>query len=403
MTDTDKITLIRQVMPVTQNFAYLNTGACGPLSTILDEALQQSQAAELAEGRASMAGYKILLQAKTDLRTAMARLVKADPQEIALTHHTTDGMNIISHGLDWQPGDEIVTTDAEHPGGLLPVYVLRQRRGVVVRVVSISAADSPDEIVAKLEAAITPRTRLLAFSHVTWNLGTRLALAEIVEMAHRHHVLTLVDAAQSMGAIPLDLPASGVDFYAFPGQKWLCGPEGVGGLYVRTDRLSLVSPTFAGYSTVAGTGKYDTTGYFMPTAGARRFEVGSVNRSAIQAMLANLTWLEETVGWDWIHARIAHLSGYAHRTLSALPGVSVITPAGRQAGLITFTLDGYDPARVMTRLVDEGIILRYIEHPYALRISTGFYNTEADIDRLAQALQAIQGSDPESLPEFVSL
>jgi len=330
-------------------------------------------------------------------------LVKADPQQIALTHHTTDGMNIIAHGLDWQPGDEIITTDLEHPGGLLPVYVLRQRRGVAVQVVPITAADSPEEIVSKLETAITPRTRLLALSHVAWNLGTRLPLAEIVTMAHRRCVLTLVDAAQSMGTIPLDLPASGVDFYAFPCQKWLCGPEGVGGLYVRADRLSLLSPTFAGYGTIARTGKYDYDGYFMPAEGAARFEVGSVNRPPIQAMVANLDWLEETIGWDWIYTRITHLAAYARRTLGALPGVSIITPAGPQAGLLTFTLDGYDPARVMTRLAEEKIILRFIDHPYALRISTGFYNTETDIDRLAGALQAIRQIDPESLPEFEGL
>ncbi|MEW5960823.1 MAG: aminotransferase class V-fold PLP-dependent enzyme, partial [Chloroflexota bacterium] len=397
----EKITQIRQVMPVTRQKVYLNTGVCGPLSTVLDEVLRQSQAAELAEGRASVAGFQMLRQARDDLRAALARLVKADPSQIALTHHTTEGMNIISHGLNWQPGDEIVTTDLEHPGGLLPLYVLRQRRGVAVHVVPLTADDSPEAIVARLETAITPRTRLLAWSHVAWNLGARLPLAEIVAMAHRRHVLTLVDGAQSMGAIPLDLPASGVDFYAFPGQKWLCGPEGLGGLYVRSERLSLVWPTFAGYATIAGPGKYDAAGSFMPAAGAARFEVGTVNRPMLQAMVANLAWLGETIGWDWIHARIAHLSGYAHAALSALAGVRVITPAAARAGLITFSLEGYDPARVMIRLAEEGLILRYIDHPYALRISTGFYNTEADIDRLVAALQAIQDSDPESLPVFV--
>jgi L-cysteine/cystine lyase len=400
MSNDEKITLIRDCMPVTESNVYLNTGTCGPLSTITSETLCRGQAVELAEGRASMAGYKVLGQALVDLRAAMAQLVKASAAEIALTHHTTDGMNIIAHGLEWQPGDEIVTTDSEHPGGLLPVYVLRQRRGVVVKIVNIAPDDSPDEIVTRFEAAITPRTRLLAFSHVLWNTGIRLPLEPIVAMARRRHVLTLVDAAQSMGAIPLDLPASGVDFYAFPGQKWLCGLEGIGGLYVRRELLSQVSPTFAGYATIAMTGKYDLSGYFVPAEGACRFEVGSVYRPALQAMIANLTWLDETVGWDWIYARIAHLAEYARQALRRLPGVEVITPPGPQAGLVTFTLDGYDPARVTNKLAEEGIVLRFIQQPYALRISTGFYNTEADLERLVTALQAIQASDPESLPEF---
>jgi L-cysteine/cystine lyase len=400
MTDTEKITLIRNSMPVTRDKVYLNTGAVGPLSTITSEVLQQSQARELAEGRGTMSGYKALIEAQASLRQAIARLVKATPQEIALTHHTTDGMNIVAHGLNWQPGDEIITTDWEHPGGFLPLYVLRQRQGVELKVVKLAPNDSPEEVVAKFGAAITPRTRLMVFSHVAWNTGMRLPLPEIVAMGHRHNVLSLVDGAQSTGAIPLDLPASGVDFYAMPGQKWLCGPEGTGALYVREDRLSLVSPTFAGYGTIAGSGAYDLTGYFVPAKGAARYQIATVNRPGIQAMAASLTWLEESVGWEWIYARIDQLAQYARKVLDQLEGMRVITPTGPLAGLVTFNLDGYDPARVMSRLAEKGILLRFLEHPYALRISTGFYNTETDVDRLISALQAILAGDPEALPEF---
>ncbi len=401
MTTTEKITLIRNSMPVTREKVYLNTGAVGPLSTITTEMLLQSQARELAEGRGTMAGFQLLIETRTELRKAFADLVKASPQEIALTHHTTDGMNIVAHGLQWQPGDEIALTDCEHPGGFMPPFVLRQRQGVTLKFVKLDAADSPEEVLAKFEAALTPRTRLLVFSHVAWNTGLRLPLAEIVAMGHRRQVLSLVDGAQSAGAIPLDLPASGVDFYAMPGQKWLCGPEGTGALYVRQDRLSLLWPTFAGYATVGSTGAADMTGYFVPAKGATRYEVGTINRPTAGAMAANLTWLAETVGWSWIHVRIAHLAEYAYQALSRLSGVAVITPPGPQAGLITFNLEGYDPARVMTRLVEEEVILRFLTQPYALRISTGFYNTKEDIDRLISALEAILAADPEALPEFV--
>ena len=220
-------------------------------------------------------------------------------------------------------------------------------------------------------------------------------------MGHRHHVLSAVDAAQSAGAIPLDLPASGVDFYAMPGQKWLCGPEGVGALYVRREHLSLVSPMFVGYRSMGEAGIFDYAGYFMPAPNARRYEHATVFRPGIRAMLANLAWLEETIGWDWIHARISHLADYARQKLESLAGITVITPPGPQAGLTTFNLDGYDPARVMTKLAEEDIILRYIGQPYALRISTGFYNTKADIDGLMTALQSILNSDPDSLPPVV--
>jgi L-cysteine/cystine lyase len=385
---------------VTREKVYLNTGAVGPLSTITTETLLESQARELAEGRGTMANFQGLIETQAELRLALADLVKASPQEIALTHHTTNGMNIVAHGLQWQPGDEIVLTDWEHPGGFMPPFVLRQRQGVTLKFVELDVEDSSEEIVAKFEAAITPRTRLLVFSHVAWNTGLRLPLAEIVAMGHRRQVLSLVDGAQSVGAIPLDLPASGVDFYAMPGQKWLCGPEGTGALYVRQDRLSQVWPTFAGYATVGSSGAADMTGYFVPAKGATRYEVGTINGPTARAMAANLTWLAETIGWDWIHERIAHLAEYAYQALSRLAGVAVVTPPGPQAGLITFNLEGYDPARVMTRLSEEEIILRFLAQPYALRISTGFYNTEADIDRLISALKAILAGEPEALPEF---
>jgi len=384
MTDTQKIAQIRQAMPAVQNKVYLNTGTCGPLSTLAIDAMNQINARELSEGRAELAGFKQLGEAMTELRAALARLVNADPSEIALTHHTTEGINIVVHGLNWQPGDEVVTTTSEHEGGLLPVYVLRQRHGVDVKIIDVT----PDDVLADLEAVITPRTRLLVISHVLWNTGARLPLKEIVSLAHQHNVLVLIDAAQSAGSIPLDLPATGVDFYAFTGQKWLCGPEGVGGLYVRKDRLSLVSPTFVGYSTLENIDGYDLSGNFLPARdSARRFEVGTVYRPGVYGMLANLKWLDETVGWEWIYRRIEHLAGYARNALQELPGTTILTPPGPQAGLVTFNVDGLDPAKTMLKLGSDGIILRFIRHPYALRISTGFYNSEEDIDRLIATLR----------------
>lgn len=397
-TDAEKIALIRAAMPVTQTKTYLNTGTCGPLSTLMVETLNRENSLELAEGRADKKGFEALHTAAADLRAAIARLVNATPAEIALTSHTTNGMNIVAHGFNWLPGDEIVTTTLEHQGGLLPVYVLRQRYGVAVRMVELSAADPAEEIVAKLEAAITPRTRLLVFSHVAWNTGQRLPLARIAAMGHRYRIPSLVDAAQSAGAVALDLPASGVDFYAMPGQKWLCGPEGLGALYVRKSSLSLLNPTFIGYASLTSGADYDFTGYFMPAPDARRFEVGSVNRPSLKAMLANMLWLEETVGWSWIYDRIATLAEYARAALAMLPGVTVITPPGPQAGLISFNLAGYDPARVALHLAQKGIIIRFLPYPYVLRASTGFYNTPADIDRLVAELKTILAADPDALP-----
>ena len=400
MSNNDKLALIRQAMPVTQEKVYLNTGTSGPLSSVTIETLNKENARELVAGRADSEGFARLGEAKLALRQAFAALSGASPAEIALTHHTTEGMNIALHGLDFQAGDEVISTTLDHQGGLLPLYVLRQRKGIVVKMVDLMGIKSDAEIVARLEAAVTPRTRLILFSHVAWNTGQRLPMAQIAAMARQHHALTLVDAAQSTGAIPLNLPASGVDFYAMPGQKWLCGPEGTGALYIRRERLSMVQQTFIGYASLENSSLYDYDGAFFAAPGARRFEVGTVYRPAVHAMAANLRWLSESVGWEFIFERIAGLSQYTFQALNALPGVKVITPEGGQSGLITFNLEGYDPARVMVKLGQENIVVRFLPHPYALRVSTGFYNTQNDVDRFIGALEETLSGSPDALPNF---
>lgn len=402
MSDSDKLSTIRTAMPVTEAKAYLNTGTCGPIATVLRQSLDESLAYDFANGRASGDGFVKMMESMADIRARIGRMVHADPSTIALTQHTTNGMNIALFGLNWQAGDEIVTTTVEHEGGLVPAFILRQRYGVVIRMVEINAADTDAEIVDKLAAAITPRTRAMLVSHVAWNLGNRLPLEEIAAVCRRHHVLSIVDAAQSAGAVPLDLPASGVDAYAMPGQKWLCGPEGTGFLYVRAESLSLFNMSFSGFLSLKTPMDWDFTGHFMPAPGAKRFEVGSIYRPLMHATAANLRWLEEEVGWEWIYGRIAHLSAYTYEQLQTIPQVKMVTRGAAESGLNSFFLEGYDSARVVAKLAAENIVIRFLGHPYCLRLSTGFYNNEADVDRCIAVLRHITTLDPADLPEFVS-
>ncbi len=398
----DKIEMIRDAMPATRNQVYLNTGTAGPLATVTTDAIAKATANAAAIGRGNFQIYTPWLESTATVRGHYAKLTNSPVSSIALTHHTTDGMNIAIHGLKWQAGDEIVTTNWEHQGGYIPAYVVGRRHQVGIRMVEFDYWDEMATILAKLEAAITSRTRLLVISHVTWNTGLRLDLKGICDMAHKHGVLVVADAAQSAGMIPLDLPASGVDFYAMPAQKWLCGPEGIGALYVRQDRLSLLEMTFAGFLSLENPMAYDLTGHYLPAPDARRYELGTVNKIMYQAMAANLDWLANEVGWDYIYQRIARLTGYAYERLSTLENVTFYTQKNAGSGLITFGLDGYDPPRVMVKLNEEGVVLRYLGLPHALRIAVGFYNTEADIDRLITELQKVQAMEPDALPVYVS-
>ena len=385
-----KIEWIRQEMPAVNQQLYMNTGSVGPLARVTHERLMAAESAEYQQGRGSLNGFmEFKLGALVELRERFGRLLGVSAESIALTHHTTEGINIAAHGLQWQAGDEIVTTNWEHPGGYLPLYVLRQRYGVVIRFIDLNFDDSAEIIIEKFRAAITPRTRLFSFSHVAWNSGLILPLDQLTELAHEHHFYVLVDGAQSAGAIPLDLTESGVDFYAIPGQKWLCGLEGTGALYVRPDRLSLLSLLFIGYMSAE---QFDLTGHYLPVSHAKRFEVGFQYRPGVAAMNANLQWLEEEVGWQWIYQRIGRLTAYAYDQLNALPCIRLISQAGT-AGLLTFNLARHDPTQLTEELQKRNIMVRWLPKPYALRISIGFYNTEDEIDQLVAILKEIAGAE----------
>src|SRR5205807_5797199 len=178
-----------------------------------------------------------LIGLAASLREGYARVLGAEVDQVALTGSTTDGVNTILSGLDLRPGDEIVTSDEEHPGLLAPLGRARRRCGVTVRAVPFT----------ELAAAVSETTRLVACSHVSWVSGRVLDMASLRSTG----VPVLLDAAQALGAIPVDVAALGCDYYAASGQKWLCGPEGSGCLYVRSDRLDELVIPWPGYGSVA--------------------------------------------------------------------------------------------------------------------------------------------------------
>jgi L-cysteine/cystine lyase len=185
--------------------------------------------------------------------------------------------------------------------------------------------------------------------------------------------------------------ALGVDFYAVPGQKWLCGPEGVGGLFVRRDRLPEVSQTYVGFASVQEVHGFDATGYFLPAPGARRFEVGTVYAPAIYGMLESLRYLEEAVGHAAISEATQAITRHCREALASVPGVTLLSPP-THAGLTAFSVDGHEPAEVVRMLAERRVIVRSIAHPGHVRVSTGFFNDTSDVERLVAGLEAIRGS-----------
>lgn len=386
MPDRTHIDLVRQELPATTSCIYLNTGTFGPLPACAARATQQRLQRDLQEGRLNMASFEETGRIYEAARQRVARLLNAYNDEIALTDSTGEGLNIICYGLDWQAGDEIITTNHEHISMLAPLYQLRARYGVVVRMADLgpdAARPAPEAVAAQ----ITDRTRLIAISHVTWTTGARLDINEIGAMGRAQGIPVLIDGAQSAGAIPIDVHALDVDFYALPGQKWLCGPDGTGALYARREALNHVTSTYVGYWSTADSHAAE----WKLLENARRFEAGGRQTAAIAAQAATLGWLEETVGHHWLLARIAQLHTFAARTLQTVPGLRLLTPRPGESGLLTFTLERGTPDEVVSYLREQhNIVTRTIADRHAIRVSTGFYNTEEEIETLATALGAYQ-------------
>jgi L-cysteine/cystine lyase len=254
-----KIDTLRAQLPAVLTTGYFNSGSNGPIPRIVFEAADAEARRELDQGRIVPGAYIGNRERNRRVAALAAEIFGADADEIALTHSTTEGLGIALMGLSWTPGDEIISTLEEHPGLMLPLALLARRYGVITRYADIG--DGASGVVEALERQISSRTRLIALSHVIWSTGAVLPLGEISGLARHHKLIVVVDGAQSAGQVPIDLHAMGIDAYAMAGQKWLCGPEATGLLYVRKDRFPDIAPTYARY------GQFDPSGYFIPAEG----------------------------------------------------------------------------------------------------------------------------------------
>lgn len=382
------LSTVRSELPAVQTSTYLNTGSYGPLSRAAATAIAEESRQQLEVGRLTSMGESGQ-SIGASLRAGFARIFGCGSDEVALTHHTTDGMNIATWGVQYRPGDEIVTNSWEHPGGLLPVFAAARRFDLKVRMVSLDKEDDKETILAKFDRVIGPRTKLVSVAHVSWKTGTILPIDRLADLVHPHGGLLAVDGAQSGGAIRLDMSSSGADFYAIPGQKWLCGPEGIGALYVNRASIGDLLQTYVGYPSLRDGGAYDETGIFLPPDGAKRYEVGTTYRPAMAGMLSGLQWLEE-LGLDWVYDRTQNVTQMIREVLSAIPAVRLLnTPT--HAGLTSFTIDGISPSAAVERLAESGILIRSVPDPDLIRVSTHFFNDENDIDRLRAGIEGLNG------------
>ena len=233
---------IREQIPACQKMVYLNTGWDGPSPKSVVQAVTDRVEYESYNGPTSPPVYQSGREIQQKARERAAALLNVSPQEIVLTQCTTDGLNLVVNGLDWREGDEVITFGLEHSSVLIPAYLLPGRHGVRLKVLDLSPTDTHEEILSRVAEAISPRTRLLFFSHIQYTCGLRMPAEGLRKLTRDAGVQMLIDGAQTAGHIALDMRALDCDFYSIPGQKWLLGPDGTGALYIRQDLISFRCP-----------------------------------------------------------------------------------------------------------------------------------------------------------------
>ena len=350
--------------------AYLNYGAHGPSPEYVVDAAG-GFIADHEYGAAETDPYKHAFDTYDAVRERIAAFLGADPEEIALTESTTDGIGRIAAAVDWEPGDVVVRTDLEHPAGVLPWKRL-ESAGVEVRVVETE--DGRVDVDAFADAVAD--ARLVCFSAITWTHGTRLPVAELVGIANDAGAFTLVDAVQSPGQVDVDVTRWGADAVAAAGHKWLLGPWGAGFLYVDRAVAEGLTPGTAGYRGV----RTPTADEIEYEPGAKRFEVGTTTAAAHVGLLEGIDAIE-SVGIERIEGRIERLTD---RFKAGIDDGRLLSPREFESGLVTVAAD--DPEGTVERLADRGIVVRALPDPHAVRVSIHAVSTEREVDAAVDAL-----------------
>ena len=354
---------MRDEFPVLDRLAYLNAGTDGPLPARAVAAARAELERELQDGR-TQEHFERRRELGDGLRRAYAAALTADHLDVALTTSTSEGIAQVVSGLDLGPGDQIVTSDEEHPGLLGALSAARELRGVDVREVPLG----------EVAEAAGARTRLIACSHVGWVSGS-YAPPELAEV----DVPVLLDGAQGVGAVPVDVTALGCDAYAGAGQKWLCGPDSTGMLYVRPSLRERLAVGRRGYANLEEPNAGLDAGLH---ADARSLDTLSQSAETVACALASYEVLD-SAGWPAVHE---------HARTLATRLVEMLERAGREVAprgdttLVSFTSP--DPPAERERLAERGVVVRYLPERPWLRASVGAWNDERDLERLLDALAA---------------
>jgi L-cysteine/cystine lyase len=390
--DADDLTLTleqhRLEFPGLDNKVYFNFGGQGMLPRSGLDAIVDTYQFLQQQGPFSGKVNQWLTHRVELLRHALAHELDCTSQSLTLTENVTVGCNIVLWGMDWQAGDRILLTDCEHPGIVAAVKEIARRFALHYDICPIQATLNQGDPRQVLAAALTPQTRLAILSHVLWNTGQVLPLADLVQLCHRYGdrpIPVLVDAAQSVGCLSLHLDDLQADFYAFTGHKWLCGPAGVGGLYIHPNAVATLDPTFIGWRGITLNDCGEPTGWHTD---GRRYEVSTAPYPAYEGLRAAIATHQQWGTSGDRYRQILENSRYLWNCLRRIDGIECLKTTPPEAGLVSFRLtQGLHHGQLINQLEQEGYYLRKLLNPDCIRACVHYFTLPSEIEQLVTAIR----------------
>jgi len=383
---------LRALMPALANKTYFNYGGQGPLPSPSLAAINRAWATISELGPFTADVWPFVARTTADLRQRLAAWFAVGAHRVAFTENVTAGCVLPLWGLPWQEGDELLLSDAEHPGVVAACLELARRQRLAVRRFAVADQRGTTEasdagVLDALEAHLTPRTRLVALSHLLWNTGQTMPIEAVATRlaAHPRHPWLLVDGAQSFGSLPLGEAAAVADIYACTGHKWCCGPEGLGAVALSERLLAESSPTLIGWRSLSNEGHSGSEFH----GDARRFEVATSCTPLFAGLDTSLQLLEAEGD---AHQRLAAIRAHSAQLwsgLQLLEGILPLLEVPPPAGLVSFQLTASDGAALVGSLGERGLWLRTLDDPPCVRACTHLTTTAEEVELLLNTLPAI--------------